>query len=48
MDVLVPPDLSSRKAVFVIPMGTRQEIREEFNLLHDSWRGFCVVSLARI
>lgn len=41
MDILVPPDFSSRKAAFGIPMGTMQEIREEFNLLRDSRRGFC-------
>lgn len=41
MDVLVPPDFSSRKAGFGMPMGTRQEMREEFNLLQVSWRGFC-------
>ncbi len=41
MDALVPPDFSSRKAAFGVPMGTRQEMREEFNLLQDFWRGFC-------
>ncbi len=38
---MVPPYFSSRKAAFRVPMGTRQEMREEFNLLQDFWRGFC-------